>query len=215
MKKLALILLTLAAKTAFAVPVVDTAVGTSTPYYVTVLPDDTDKNLYYFFPFQYSLSDNGKFKNLSCAGNPQGTRGGFSAYCSLSFTAAFHPDLQKKLAEIKAANPQARFTVIPFAKSTVVALGSTVTHLKSAKCQEFAGPVGTQVACQWLVLPGRYDIVRKALLANGPVLVMAINATYYAMVGKNEQMIPLTIPMYAQNLENGNYFFDGRMNPLK
>jgi len=197
--------------TTLATPVMDTLVGTPTEYMVSVAPDDKDPNLYYFFPNHFGLAQNPtnnmklfsyieKCENFWCFSTP--------AYVNTIFEAGVSPQLTQKLAEIKKANPNAKFTPIPILSSSFFKTNVFNVLLSGVACQEQGNLLGQQLACVWKVDDSNRTTFRRAVRQNILVQVLSYGYSFIGMVRGQAMTFNQAIPVYVSDLDKGNYFLD-------
>ncbi len=197
-----------------ATPILEQGVGTGTPYAVTILQDDTDKNLYYFFPAYYGLSTMSDRRAFACL-QTKFASGSSQVDCNMIFEASVKSDTLKKIQEVKALNPQARFSPIIYTSMKTLVDKKTSPYLTNVSCQALGGETGQQVTCNWRVVPSRFAPFRRLLMGNALVQVMQFSAEFVAVVDKAKIKVLYTIPMYVADLGKGDYFFDGEGHPLR
>ena len=201
---------------AAATPVIDSGVGSSSALMSTILPDDTDKNLYYFFPYHYDLSitdPNSGHRSFSCLLMKKAS-GSSEVLCYMAFEGVSSSDTQKKILEIKAANPQAKFAPIPYVKMSTLVMNSAKPNFLSISCQAVGSEAGQQVACSWSLAPSRFPMFRKILTNQVYVQVMYFNAQFIAVSNGKKIPVDYSVPMYVSNLGKGDYFYDNDGNVL-
>lgn len=211
--KLLLFCAMLAGSIAKATPVLEQGVGTVTPYTVTILPDDQDKNLFYFFPNHYGLSQLGDRKAFSCLQSRLAS-GASIVECNMIFDAELSTDTTKKIQEIKATIPQAKFSPVPYTKMTIILNKNTHPYLADVECQRNGSETGQEVTCDWKVNPSKFLPFRRMILDNALVEVMQYEAQFIAVVDHQKISVPYTIPIYVSDLGKGDYFFDSNGNVL-
>lgn len=215
MKQWICILMTLFGYYSLATPVIDTGVGSSSALMSTILPDDSDKSLFYFFPYHYDLSviDNNGRKSFSCLMTKKAS-GSSEVNCYMAFEGVASSDTLKKIQEIKAANPQAKFAPIPYIKMSTQVMNSAKPNFLSIQCQPVGSEAGQQVACNWSLAPSRFAMFRKILTNQVYVQVMYFNARFMAVSNGAKIPVDYSVPMYVSNLGKGDYFYDNDGNVL-
>lgn len=197
-----------------ATPILEQGIGSTTPYAVTILPDDNDQNLFYFFPNHLGLAALGNKKAFSCS-EKKSWLSGSSVDCNMIFEAVISPDTIKKMEEIKVGNAQAKFSPMPYSLMSIGVSTSIHPYLKAVECQPFGAETGQQVSCNWSVHHSQFRAFRRLILDNALVEVMHYSASYIAIGAGQKLTVPFAIPIYVANLGQGDYFYDYRGNTIK
>lgn len=211
MKFLLVILSLVISYRAFATPVMDTAIGAGSNLVVTIVPDDKDPNLYYFFPNHFGLSrdSNNKRQLFSYIEKSEGFLGlSKSGYVNTIFEAGVSSLLSQKTDEIKKANPNAKFAPITIFRAGFLPHDVFNILLTNIDCQHYGNVIGQQVACAWKVKGGDCEIFRHAVTKNALVQVLDYGYSFIGMIQGKPVEINHSVPVYVSDLESGNYFFD-------
>jgi hypothetical protein len=197
-----------------AAPKFDVAVGTETPIMTTIVPDNKDANLYYFFPTSYRISKHeGRLQfTYYETSNFLGVNGAFAA---MTMSANFdQQSLDLKVKEIKAQNPNARFTPVTVLSSTIAQMSTLPSPtLEAVKCQPQGNLLGQDVGCELVIKVKNREVFIKIIRRNLSN-VLALSYSFTAEVNGQMREITHALPIVFGEVGSGNYFFDGKGNPI-
>lgn len=197
---------------ASAAPRMDSAIGSNTGLFATVLPDHENANLYYVFPQSSDvlLRDNG-LQDFTYIEERKYTRRGYkvkSAQLNVGIRLSIAMDLlQQKIAEIKNHNPNAKFAVVTAYKTEVVGEGEFSQFFRNSNCTDIAGPLEVPVYCTVHIMPEMSYGFRK-IVKSTQTRVFHYVYHFYGSVGGNLKEFSFSVPLKVGSLENGPYFFD-------
>ncbi len=211
--KVTAILLTLAFA-ARATPIMDTGVGTITPTPVTVVRDDQNASLYYYFPTAYGVhrGSAGKAEFAYTEYDPRFS--GPIGVAVMTMAVEFDPNLALKLEEIKKGDANAVFTPIVLSQGAIDEGKIKLQYVSDSECQEFGGVIGQQIGCKFVVKSKYRQAFVRGMRAS------QIHQFYYTYEfagirnGKTE-VFKHSVPIKFGDLGEGNYFLDKNGNPIK
>jgi hypothetical protein len=196
-----------------AVPVIDTATGTTSGLLVTILPDSVDKNLYYFFPTNWGVATSVKSKKPAFSYIEYST-GWFSppqATVTAAFAAEGAPDLDLKLKEILKDNALAKFTPIPILSARYVPHKNFAKWITNVDCFEKGNTIGQIIGCTWTATVDSGRTFYRVVKGTGIIQVLEYNYVFGAMVNGKYTEISHSAGIYLDGLENGDFWdADGR-----
>ena len=195
-----------------AVPVVDTAIGTVTPLPVTVVPDDKDPNLYYYFPAAYAVSRDASGK-ASFGYHEYSGLFGDKGWAVMTMAAEFDSNLAAKLAEVKTQNPAATFSPIPLTQGLISEGKIDLKYLSDSECQDAGGVIGQEIGCKFLVKSKYRSAFIKGMRAS-QIHQFYYNYEFAAIRNGTVGVFKHSVPIKFGDLGTGAYFFDKNGNPL-
>lgn len=210
------ILLLFVSSDAWSVPMIDSAKGTTIARSITVLSDDKDPNLFYYFPNHYGLGTDQKNRKLFSY--IERATGWFSkpvAQVSTVYEAYFSEDLNLKIAEIKKEHPNAKFTPIPYTNARIVPNRIYNFMLSKVVCQETGNHIGQQIACVWEIAPPFQRVFRQAARSASVVQVLEYSYSFAATQNGKPLEFRHSVPIYFSDLMTGRYFLDSQGNPIQ
>lgn len=203
-----------------AAPRMDSVVGTGKPLMATVLPDNQDPNLFYVFPQKSNVAvkDDGKQDFLYI----ENRHYGWGKYQVLSARLGIgivpninSSELDAKVAEIKATNPNAKFAVIsPFQTSVLAQVNEKDSYFERVHCPEISGPLEVPVFCDIQVNPVLAKGFRK-VMGSTNTQVLQLEYKFYGVVGGVTKEYAFTIPLRVGSITADGYFFDQNGDPIK
>jgi hypothetical protein len=197
---------------AVAAPRMDTGVGTQAPLLATVVPDHEDPHLYYVFPqsSETATRADGKleFLYVETWKRRWGPDRLQNAEARLWVRPSIESDvLKQKVAEIKAADPAARFAVVTIFKSQVVGSDSTERYFDSSSCHPIAGPLEVPVYCRLEVNVGLAAGFRT-LIRYSQARVFHYVYSFYGMAGSQLKEYTFAVPLKLGMIRDAQYFVD-------
>lgn len=197
-----------------AAPRLDTAAGSGEIIISTVVPDSQDPNLYYFFPRNYRISQHGGKMQFTYY-ETKNLLGVSGAYAVMVMSATVdRVNLDAKIQEIKAQNPNAKFAPITVINSTISQMltlpGPT---LEEVKCQTSGNTLGQDVGCELVIKTRSREVFIKAIRRNLSN-VLSLTYSFAAQVNGQVREVTHSLPIIFGDVGDGNYFFDGDGNPI-
>jgi hypothetical protein len=196
-----------------AIPVMDTAVGTKTPIMTTVLPDDKNPNLYYFFPNHYGISHSDKTNKPEFFYMERKT-GWFTSegFVNTLFEAYSSPAQKRKFDEIIKANPAAVFTPIPLSGGRPVPTQDFNVLLTNIQCFEKGNMIGQKIGCKWDVDNESRLAFRRMVRSDIAVQVLEYNYSFSAMYNGKFMPFNFSAAVYFSDMGNVEFYdSDGRI----
>ena len=204
----------LCATTAWSAPRMDSAVGTTSVIFSTVLPDHEDSNLYYVFPqsSEVLVKNNGVQDFLYVESRKYGHFGRFRVEAA-ALTIGLKPsleadDLKLKMGEIRKMNPKARFSVVTAFKTEVVGSDSEGNpFFLGSNCPTVSGPLEVPVYCSVEVKP-ELSYGFRQIIKNTQTMVLHYGYYFYGMAGGKLNEYHMSVPLRVGSLDGSTYFYD-------
>ena len=204
---------------ASAAPRMDTAIGSGTVMFATVLPDHQDPNLYYVFPQSSAVLTNqdGESSFLYLENRKYRLFGGYrvlSAQLQLGLKVSIeNPDLKAKMDEIKTQNPNAKFSVITAFKTEVIESKKINSFFLDSSCPEVGGPLEVPIFCTVNINP-ILSAGFRSLIQNTEIAVLNLAYHFYGFADGKIMEFEFTVPLNVGSLDNNHYFVDQNGSPL-
>jgi hypothetical protein len=194
-------------------PRMDTGVGSSEPILATVVPDHEAPNLYYVFPQTSNIvmRANGRHDFLYIETRERGVWGP-GRVLNAEARAWIQPSIEseplaRKIAEVKTANPAARYAVITPFKTEIVTSDASNQYIRGTDCTQVAGPLEVPVYCRLSINP-RMTNGFKTLLRNSQVHVFHYLYHFYGFADGKIQEYRFSVPLRYGSLRGKGYFVD-------
>lgn len=196
-----------------AAPRMDTGVGSVDPLLATVLPDHENPNLFYVFPqtSEMTTKADGRYEFLYIE-NRQYRTWGRDRILGAEARVWIRPSiesavLQQKIAEIKAANPAARFAVVSVFKTEVKTANTTDRYFLQTECSPVSGPIEVPVFCRLAIQP-HLATSFKTLMKHTQARVFHYVYHFYGVSDGKMQAYQFAVPLKMGSLRGASYFVD-------
>ncbi len=203
---------------ASAAPRMDSAVGSASPYLATVLPDHENPNLYYYFPqkSEVLIRPNG-VQDFAYIESRKYRRWSYTveaAQLTVGIQLSMNAEaLNQKIAEIRAANPAAKFTPVTAFQTGVEESQGANRYFLGSECPRMAGPLEIPVYCTVQINPDLSAGFRKIIRHTQTRVLNYVYRFYGYSDGKIGEYT-FSVPLKVGSLEDSPYFFDQYGNSL-